>query len=194
MKSKLLIGAGLVVAFAMLAGCGTEEVKTEPEAGTVTETVTETVQAEEPTTEQAPESVEPPVAGVGDSISLAGYETGYRIKLVKIAKDAKSSDPYFGPERGNRYFAAYVQVSVTDGAPTEVCASNDASVIDAQGQTFTGDILDSVKPAFGCPKIGVGSKRAGWVTFEVPKRAKIVTFSYTPDSGFAEETGEWVTR
>src|SRR5829696_2008734 len=40
-------------------------------------------------------------------------------------------------------------------------------------------------------KIAPGSKRAGCLTFEIPKTAKPAVFQFTLDSGFADVTGEW---
>ena len=94
-------------------------------------------------------------------------------------------DEFFGPERGNRFYAAYVKVKITDGSASEVCAANETSVVDSQTQTFTASLFDSTEPAFGCPRIAVGKERAGWVTFEVPKKAKLTTFVWTPDAGEA---------
>jgi hypothetical protein len=188
-------GSVLVLALAALSACGGEEaVITEPAAEpvTVTETVevgatTEEAETEEATTEEAPP--EPDAAGVGDALSLAGYESGYRVKLVRV-KDNPPHDQYLGPERGQRFYSAYIRVTVTDGSPTEVCAGNDATVVDSRDQTHT-TYIDIAEPPFGCPRIAVGETRAGWVTFQVPKKAKLVKFVYTPDSGFADQSGEW---
>jgi hypothetical protein len=43
-------------------------------------------------------------------------------------------------------------------------------------------------------KIAPGSKRAGCLTFEIPKTANPGVFQFTLDSGFADETGEWQPR
>jgi hypothetical protein len=189
----------LAAALVLPAACAEEEVKTEPDAAEpVTVTVIQTVTAgdtgteaeEGGTTTEASDPPEPGAAGVGDSITLAGYESGYKVTLVKV-RNNPPHDEFIPPERGMRYYAVYLKVKVTDGSTTEVCASSDSSVVDGQSQTFAASVYDAAEPGFGCPRIAVGKERAGWVTFEVPKRARLVSFTYTPDAGFADETGEW---
>jgi hypothetical protein len=191
-----------VIAF---AACASEEQTVQTEPDPVTVTVTTTEPAEEPTTEEettteeaettTEEVPEDTTAGLGDSITLAGNESGLqmRVTLVEVRNDAEG-DEFFGPERGNRFFAVRLRLTNVGSRNYNDSPSNGASVIDRQDQEYTGDVFDAVEPALGSPTIRQGDSRQGWITFQVPKRAKLRTFQLTLDSGFGPETGEWVLR
>jgi len=75
------------------------------------------------------------------------------------------------------------------------CPSNGSALIDAQDQQWTETALGSaLKPEFICLKIRPDDKRVGFVTYEVPKRAKLRTFQFGTESGFGPEAGEWSLR
>jgi hypothetical protein len=59
------------------------------------------------------------------------------------------------------------------------------------GQEYSASIFDAVEPELGSPKIQPGDQRLGWITFEVPLRARLRMFQFTLNSGFGPETGEW---
>ena len=62
------------------------------------------------------------------------------------------------------------------------------------GYTETLSETTSCQSIGSSVKIAPGSKRAGCLTFEMPKSAKPEEFQFTLDSGFADETGEWQLR
>jgi hypothetical protein len=69
---------------------------------------------------------------------------------------------------------------------------NGSALIDAQDQEWTEPALGSaLKPDFVCLKIRSGDKRVGYVSFEVPKKARLRTFQFGTESGFGPEAGKW---
>jgi hypothetical protein len=63
------------------------------------------------------------------------------------------------------------------GAFVDDCPSNGAALIDAQDQQWAEIALGAgLKPDFVCLKNRHGDKRVGYVSFEVPKKARLRTF------------------
>jgi uncharacterized protein YceK len=181
-----------------LAGCAsTETVKTTPEPVTVTvqggQTEDQaTTEAEDTTTEEADSGG----YGIGDTIELAGSEDGASVAVtVMKVVDPAPYEAYFGPQKGNRYVGIKLRLHNTGSTVYDDCPSNGAALIDAQDQQWTETALGSaLKPEFICLKIRPDDKRVGYVTYEVPKKARLRTFQFGTESGFAPEAGEWSLR
>jgi hypothetical protein len=84
----------------------------------------------------------------------------------------------------------------TGSSPYNDSPGNGAELIDTQDRGYTEAFNESPS----CHHLGSsvrlasGAKRAGCLVFEVKKDAKPALFQFTMDSGFADETGEWVLR
>ena len=180
-----------------LAGCAsTETVQTTPEPVTVTvqggQTEDQaTTEAEDTTTEEA----ESRGAGIGDTIEVAGSEDGASVAVTVLkVVDPAPYEAYLGPQKGNRYVGIKLQLHNT-GSVYDDCPLNGSALIDAQDQEWTEPALGSaLKPDFVCLKIQPSDKRVGYVSFEVPKRARLRTFQFGTESGFGPEAGEWSLR
>jgi len=130
---------------------------------------------------------------VGGTLTLAGSDSGLQmaVTLLKVVDPAKAADKYLAPGKGKRYAAFQVRLANVGDLPYNDSPSNGAAVIDTQDQQFSASILDAVEPELGSPRIRPGDQRVGYITFEVPKAAKLRAFQFTLDSGFGPETGEW---
>jgi len=187
-----------LVAALTLVGCAsTETVKTTPEPVTVTVQSGQTedqatTEAEDTTTEEA----ESGGAGIGDTIELAGSEDGASVAVTVIkVVDPAPYEAYFGPQKGNRYVGIKLRLHNTGSTVYDDCPLNGSALIDAQDQEWTEPALGSaLKPDFVCLKIRSGDKRVGYVSFEVPKKARLRTFQFGTESGFGPEAGEWSLR
>jgi hypothetical protein len=182
-----------------VAACGGQTIKQEAETVTVTETVevgAETTGISVETTTEEAES-DSGLAGFGDTIVLHGYEEGEELTVtVKRLIDPAKSEQYFGPSRGNKFVAVEVVLVNTGSAAYNDSPGNGAELIDTSDEGYTSSIYDtpSCHPIGSSVKIASGSKRAGCLVFEIKKAAKPGIFQFTMDSGFADETGEWVLR
>jgi hypothetical protein len=170
---------------------------------TVTVTVTETggaapteaTSSEEITTEGA--EADQGLASVGDTITLHGYEDGEQIAVtVTRLYDPAGAEQYFGPRRGRKYVAVDVVLKNTGAKAYNDSPANGATLLDTDDHGYTDNLSETTScQAIGSSvKIAPGSKRAGCLTFEIPKNAKPKVFQFTLDSGFADETGEWQLR
>jgi hypothetical protein len=190
------LALALVIALTLAACASTETVKTTPEPVTVTVqggTTEETATgAEETTTEEA----ESGGAGIGDTIELAGSEDGASVAVtVMKVVDPAPYEAYFGPEKGNRFVGLQLRIRNRGSTVYDDCPSSGAALIDAQDQQWTETAFGSaLKPEFVCLKIRPDDKRVGFITFQVPKKAKLRTFQFGTESGFGPEAGEWDLR
>jgi len=139
-----------------------------------------------------PSATSEPTAGPGDTITLNGYDQGetMAVTVVKVVDPAKSSDPYDRPSRGHRYVAVELRLSNAGTTTYNDSPSNGAALVDTQSHSYQSN-FGSVEPDLGSPRIAPGDSRVGYITFEVPKQAKLRLFQFALDSGFAEQTGEW---
>ncbi|MEV0112761.1 DUF4352 domain-containing protein [Streptomyces sp. NPDC050844] len=70
---------------------------------------------------------------------------------------------------------------------------NGAQVADRTGQRFQATIADvTAGPAMASAvKLPPGETARGCLVFEVPEDSAITSVQWTPDSGFADDTGQW---
>jgi hypothetical protein len=116
--------------------------------------------------------------------------------MVKGLIDPAKSEQYFGPRRGHKFVAVEVVLTNTGSKAYNDSPGNGAQLIDTtdEGYDESGTETPSCHYIGYSVKIASGSKRAGCLVFEVKKTAKPAVFQFTMDSGFADETGEWVLR
>ena len=104
---------------------------------------------------------------VGSTVE-AGAST-YRVNEVR--------DPAPGelipPDDGNRYLAADVtQMAGEDGGRS---SWSNFSAQDSEGYIYDGTLWADLEPIFDSGVIGAGQTVRGWVTFEVPESAVVIT-------------------
>lgn len=164
---------------------------------TTLKTVADTPSSSQPSADaptDTPTSQPPPAAaGIGDTITLAVSDGGQvQMTALKVIDPAKSSNEYIQPEAGNRYVAVRFRIHNVGPAVFEDSPSNGAKIIDRDDQQHDASLFDAVEPGLGSLKIAPGASRVGFITFEVPKAAKVKIVQWTPESGFGDETGEWI--
>lgn len=177
-----IVAGGLLATLALLtAACDTSEVTSQPDkkpAGAVTSQAT--------------------TAKVGDTITLKGNEEGMAIAVtvVKFVPKAQPADEFQKPERSTDRLAA-IEIRLKNVGKTayEDAPANGASVIDDKDQEHSASLLEtSAGPRIEFPNIAPGDARRGYLTFEVPKAAKVVKFQFQLDSGFGPQSGQWSLR
>ncbi|MFJ6212664.1 DUF4352 domain-containing protein [Streptomyces sp. NPDC092296] len=142
----------------------------------------------------APEKKAP--AKVGDTIALKGMDTRADVTVLKVVDKAKGADEYTEPDKGKRFVAVQFRIKNTGSKAYQDSPSNGAKVVDTEGQGFDADYSDTdAGPAFPADvTIAPGGTAKGFITFQVPKAAKLDTVQFGLDSGFADQTGQWNVR
>jgi hypothetical protein len=134
-------------------------------------------------------------AKAGDSIALAGMHNDEKltVTLVKFADPATVTDQFMQPDAGKRYIAVQIRITNTASTAYSDSPTNGAKLIDAQGQQYDLTFVDtSLGQNFsGSVKLAPGATALGVMEFEMPTSEKAVTFQFTLDSGFADQTGQW---
>jgi len=181
----LLAAAGILT----LTGClGNPEIKTKPDANAPAQSA--------PASPSASEAPKQQRAAIGSTLTLKGHRDGEQIAVtvVKWADPVKGSNEFTKPKDGFRYVAAQVRLENTGAAAYDDSPGNGAQVADEQGQQFTSTMTGGITagPEFpGSVKIAPGGKGLGFIVFEVPTDAKIITLHFALNSGFADQTGQW---
>jgi hypothetical protein len=197
MRQPIAVVAVFAAVLAGAVACGGQTIKQQPEPVTVTETVegsAGTTTAEVETTTEATDS---DVAGIGDTITVHGYEDGEELTVtVKRLIDPAKSEQYFGPRRGHKFVAVDLVLRNTGSAAYNDSPGNGAELIDNRDHGYNESLYEtpSCHSIGSSVKIAPGSKRAGCILFEVSKKGTPALFQFTMDSGFADETGEWKLR
>jgi uncharacterized protein DUF4352 len=189
--AAVLLSAALVAAGASACGSGAgSSVSTAPKAGAA---------AGGDAKSSAPKKDKPQKkadAKVGDTISLKGMDTKADVTVLKVVDNAKGADEYTTPESGKRFVSVQFRIRNTGGKAYNDSPSNGAKVLDTEGQGFEASFSDTAAgPAFPADvTIAPGGTAKGFITFEVPKGAKLDKVQFGLDSGFADQTGQWNVR
>ncbi|MFF4651259.1 DUF4352 domain-containing protein [Streptomyces sp. NPDC001380] len=135
-------------------------------------------------------------AKVGDTISLKGMETTADVTVLKVVDRAKGADEFNTPDAGKRFVAVQFRIRNTGRKAYSDSPSNGAKVVDAEGQGFDSWIADTAAgPGFPADvHLAPGGTAKGFITFQVPKGARIDKVQFGMDSGFADQTGQWDVR
>ncbi|MEV5242515.1 DUF4352 domain-containing protein [Streptomyces cinnamoneus] len=141
-----------------------------------------------------------PAQGQGGSLTVGGTATlkakngaQIAVTLKNFTDPATSDNKYMQPKPGKRWVAAQFEIvnkgqTVYDDSP-----ANGVKVVDDQGQAFTHSI-GSTTAGPNMPatvKLKAGEKALGYVVVSVPEKGKPKSVSFTPDSGYGKETGQW---
>lgn len=117
------------------------------------------------------------------------------VTVLKVVDPAEPKDPeFFGPEKGQRWVAVRVRLKNIGSATYDDSPDNGARVIDSKGQQFDATIATGIRAGAlfpGIVKVRPGSAAVGFIVFEVPETAKVVTLQFGLNSGFADDFGEW---
>ncbi|MEU3574085.1 DUF4352 domain-containing protein [Kitasatospora sp. NPDC036755] len=134
-------------------------------------------------------------AKLGDTIALKGNDPADTadVTLVKVVDSAEGENEFTHPADGKRFVAVQFRIKASGKKAYSDVPGNCAKLLDAQGQAYGTTIADTTAgPSFQIPaNIAPGESALGFVTFEVPKDAKLDKAQFGLDSGFAPQTGQW---
>jgi hypothetical protein len=174
------------------AGCGSStttiiETVQVPASTTATRTATATT-----TESSADDNPAPPrVPTVGDALTLRGFDTTMRVKLLDVLDPATIGE--FDSVDGRLVGVRVKMTNVGDHAYSD-SPSNGALLITRDDEQADPTLMsggDCAGSFSSSTKIAPGSARVGCIAFDVPNGKQLKTFQFTLDSGFADESGEW---
>ncbi|WP_051367637.1 DUF4352 domain-containing protein [Hamadaea tsunoensis] len=133
--------------------------------------------------------------GLGDAITLTGDVEGDVVTVtpLKVANPAAAADDFSGPDAGHKLVGVQFRLQNAGTVTYSDSPDNCATLVDTDGQRFHPTIADiAAGPTFpGSVTMSPGGSALGWIVFEVPSSARPASVQFTPDSGFADDTGEW---
>ena len=124
-----------------------------------------------------PPLISPPSDSPAVGSTVEAGASAYRVNEVR--------DPAPGelipPDDGDRYLAADVtQMAGEDGDRSSLL---NFSAQDSEGYIYDGTLWADLEPIFDSGAIGAGQTVRGWVTFEVPESAVVITIRVRYDYG-----------
>jgi Domain of unknown function (DUF4352) len=172
---------------------GSAPVSEEPTESTpTTEPATTASATTEPQTTVPPTTEASGPAEVGSTITLEGTDSRIAVTVTAVADPAPPVE-FFEPEQRSRYVAVQLRLLNVGDTTFQDSPSNGAQLIDADNQQHAATFeTTAVGPDLGSVTIAAGDTRSGWLTFPLPESIVPERFTLALDSGFAEQTGEWL--
>ncbi|NUU23493.1 MAG: DUF4352 domain-containing protein [Streptomycetaceae bacterium] len=133
-----------------------------------------------------------PAAKTGDTIAMQGDDgEKFDAVLVQLVDPGTPKDEYSGPDPGNRLVAIQWRITNTGATVVDETPTLRTKLVDAQGQIYEFAIgADHKGTEFPTSaQIPPGESRLGFVTYEVPKAAKIVKVEF--EGGYDKPSGQW---
>ncbi|WP_329376108.1 DUF4352 domain-containing protein [Streptomyces sp. NBC_01351] len=132
---------------------------------------------------------------LGTTVTLNG-QRGEKVDVtvLKVVDPAASAQEFFEPDPGNRYVSVQFRLKNSGTVPYKDSPVNGATLIDTEGQQFDADVVAKTTAGPRLPvslTITPGNTALGYLTFELPDGSKPATVQFTPNSGFADDVGEW---
>ncbi|MFJ8044441.1 DUF4352 domain-containing protein [Kitasatospora sp. NPDC096147] len=188
-RTALLLSSGLVALGAVACTPAESGVSTDAKPSAATSD-----KAAGAATDKAAEAPKQ-AAKIGDTIGLKGFDKAETadVAAVKIVDPAEPGDEFFKPADGKRWVAVQFRIKPTGSKAYSDAPFNSAKVVDAEGQAYGTTLAETKagKSFEGSTNIAPNETGLGFVTFEVPKEAKIDKVQFTLDSGMAPQTGQW---
>lgn len=148
-----------------------------------------------PAASDAERPVDRPVA-LGDPAVLKTQETELRVRVTGII-DPLPAGEFDEPADGKRFVGVRMSLrNIGSGTYNDSVSNGSALILKSSEQVdptlLSGGPCDS---SFSSDvKVATGDTRTGCIPFEVPNGARLRSFQFTPDSGFAGTMGEWDVR
>jgi hypothetical protein len=188
---------GCAAVVLVLAGTGREAVVTEADPSNMVQSSKESAASSAPPAEES-EAAKPQeqasTATVGGSITLQGFDPGFKVAVTlnKVVNPA-TGDQFSKPQTGNKFVAVEVTLANQGQAVNSDAPNNSGILIDGQGRQYRSSFhqVREGQGFGGMATINTGDSRKGMIVFEVPEAAKPAKFQFGPNSGFADQKGEW---
>jgi Domain of unknown function (DUF4352) len=132
--------------------------------------------------------------GVGTTQTLRGISAGevLAVSVTKVVDPAEPTDEFSAPAGGHRLVAVQFRIANTGSKEYVDDITSDVQLVDNKGQTYDPTFDEvSAGPAIDEVRIAPGDSRLGYVAFEIPSGVRLATAQFVPDSGLADETGQW---
>jgi Domain of unknown function (DUF4352) len=132
--------------------------------------------------------------GVGTTQTLHGISDGevLAVTLTKVVDPAEPTDEFSAPSGDHRLVALQFRIANPGSKEYVDDIAGDVELVDDKGQTYDPTFVEvSAGPAIDEVRIAPGDSRLGYIAFEIPSGVRLATAQFVPDSGLADETGQW---
>lgn len=181
-----IVTVAAAVAMLGIAGCSSI-IKASAPAHTAPAAPTSSKAAPSPTN-----SLSGPVGTTYTVTDQSGNEMS--VTLTQVIDPAQGADQFTTPQSGNRFVGAVFTIKGVSGRFSDD-ANNDASLIGANGQTYTAD-FDSIAGYTnfnnGEYNISAGESSVGAVTFQLPLAVTVAKIEWSANGGLGGAPAEWL--
>jgi hypothetical protein len=130
---------------------------------------------------------------IGSSITIKSYDEHLRVSLLAVEDPAEIGYSFDSPS-GYRYVAVSLRIVNLSRDRYNDSPSNGSRLI-TTNRTAVRITLPGKEPNLDeMAAIPPGGSHTGWLTFNVPRRARLSKFRFVLDSGFVPQHGEWLLR
>lgn len=101
------------------------------------------------------------------------------------------------PALRQTWVAGQFEIKNTGSSAYSDSPNNCVQAADASGQRLSATFVSGISngPIMTSDmKLTPGDKALGWIVFEVPAGTKVATVQFTPNSGMADQTGQWAIK
>jgi hypothetical protein len=131
---------------------------------------------------------------VGSSIRLRSDDEDLRITLLKVRNPARVAGEFGAPRPGHKLVAVLLKLTNLGRVFYRDSPGNGARLIGSFRDVYL-TMLPGLDPNLdGYGGMRQGESQVGWLTFEVPITMRPWKLRFVLDSGFADQTGEWLLR
>jgi hypothetical protein len=140
----------------------------------------------------APRTGRPPsLPQIGSAITIRSYDEYVRITLLSVQSPVELDNRVATTSAGNRFVAVSLRIVNLSRQRYNDSPSNGARLVTATRAAYRITLPGKEPNLDEMPAIPPGGTHTGWITFEIPARARLSTFRFVLDSGFSREHGEW---
>lgn len=116
-----------------------------------------------------------------------------QITAARVIDPAKTKDTTLPPDAGTRYVAVQYVFHNPTGQPYKTAEDSAAYVVDDQGKRYGYKFTFLKVRTLATIDVQPGGTQTGYVSFQVPKTAKLAKAQWTMDLGVGQ-TGQWNLR
>ncbi len=142
----------------------------------------------------AAKPAKPKRAHLGSTITVKGMSDGEKMAVTLLDAQRWAGSQFDSPSAGTYFEAVRIKLHNVGSAIYSDSPTNGIKGVTNKDEPVQTTISEKSPNFGGSAKIAPGDSQTAWVTLEVPKGSKVSKLQFTMDSGFADDTGEWVVK
>ena len=131
---------------------------------------------------------------IGDSVALKSYDEYVRVTLLSLQNPARGANDIGTPSPGLKYVSISLRIVNLSRERYNDSPSNGARIISTARAVYLITLPGKEPNLDEMAAIPPGGAHIGWITFQIPVKARLWKFRFNLDSGFVAQRAEWLLR